>query len=829
MPYFLLICITAWLCLSPSFDQTTALSNQQVVIQSDEPTFEELIGQLNSEEYWEYGAFFELSHFDFESEHQLNIAKQKLESLLNGDDYLKRVAAAELLYQYGHKPARLISVATTSLNEGNAETRSQALQLLSTIGFESRVAIDSIVEAAKDDSSQVRLRVAWCLGNLGPDLKEKSVPPLLELIKDSDDQVSLAAAHALFEVDGPVDSAIRVMIDASSSLELGDLGKDAQPAIGQLLKWLKPNHGIMKRCEAAEALGEIGVASPEVIAGLSAALRDGKTHGFPFGHHTWCVSDYAAKALARLGEPAAIELLKALQDENQRVRANAAFELGYIPDPSDATILKLIQCLSDPSPTVRASATWSLGQIGNSASAAIPELVDLLFDDSDWSSAPAGGGIATSFSVAKHAVDAILKIRPDAEQLMEVIQEKVENESTLNFETARVIESYSAEAIGLTDALRGLLTEQESQIAAAYALAAIYSNHPVDKELRLDLQQIFESRLIQSSREADEDEDHPALDQVAARGLFLLKTPRAIPTLKKALEVAESNEFVGASSDMIFVSMAILNADENSTVSFNKLLTASEHAHWYFDKTAIQFANEELPKLLARNDRLSNDYLNANKLTDLIENSVFISGSDFRNRLFATRIILRSGTQKKWGVANVNLLCRLARDGQKAEVMQLVNILRKCNRETALTICSFLDDEEIYSTGSFFVQSKSDRNFTLRQRAIETLIALGPDCTQFVQPQLTSDNHLFRSAAVIVLGNVHRKDDTFFVEQLVPLINDPSHRVRQAVVQAISELDIHLVRKNKSIQKALETAANDHRKAVSSAARAILQSVASGN
>ena len=33
--------------------------------QDDEPTLEEIIEQLDSEEYFEYGAFFDLSNFDF--------------------------------------------------------------------------------------------------------------------------------------------------------------------------------------------------------------------------------------------------------------------------------------------------------------------------------------------------------------------------------------------------------------------------------------------------------------------------------------------------------------------------------------------------------------------------------------------------------------------------------------------------------------------------------------------------------------------------------------------------------------------------------------------
>jgi len=77
------------------------------------------------------------------------------------------------------------------------------------------------------------------------------------------------------------------------------------------------------------------------------------------------ISTRAMKALTRIGTPAIGYLLRALQDENVRVRRKAATALGDIRD--DVAVPALLEALYDTDEQVRYYAALALGQIGVSS------------------------------------------------------------------------------------------------------------------------------------------------------------------------------------------------------------------------------------------------------------------------------------------------------------------------------------------------------------------------------------------------------------------------------------------------------------------------------
>ncbi len=101
------------------------------------------------------------------------------------------------------------------------------------------------------------------------------------------------------------------------------------------------------RWEAAKALARLG--EPRAIEPLIAALRDEDSD----------VRREAAEALARLGEPRAIEpLIAALRDEDSGVRCETAWVLGRLGDPR--TVEPLIAALRDEDWEVRQAAAEAL-------------------------------------------------------------------------------------------------------------------------------------------------------------------------------------------------------------------------------------------------------------------------------------------------------------------------------------------------------------------------------------------------------------------------------------------------------------------------------------
>lgn len=87
------------------------------------------------------------------------------------------------------------------------------------------------------------------------------------------------------------------------------------------------------------------------------------------------VSDEAQKTLVKIGEPAVIPLIEALQSDNENVLWWAARTLGSIGD--SRAVAPLIKLYEDPpSARIRMAAGLSLGKLGDPH--AIPELVELL-------------------------------------------------------------------------------------------------------------------------------------------------------------------------------------------------------------------------------------------------------------------------------------------------------------------------------------------------------------------------------------------------------------------------------------------------------------------
>lgn len=75
------------------------------------------------------------------------------------------------------------------------------------------------------------------------------------------------------------------------------------------------------------------------------------------------VRQYAALALANLGEPAIEPLKNALLDKNPITRASAAYALGQIGPSAQTSIGRLIKVLQDPDRFARRQAAYALGKI----------------------------------------------------------------------------------------------------------------------------------------------------------------------------------------------------------------------------------------------------------------------------------------------------------------------------------------------------------------------------------------------------------------------------------------------------------------------------------
>lgn len=153
------------------------------------------------------------------------------------------------------------------------------------------------------------------------------------------------------------------------------------------------------RLNAAYALGTIGApAVPALIEIWREASRSGvETESF----------QHATYALSAIGAPAVPALIDTLQDENESIRASAAYALGDIGSAAQEAVPALTQGLRDESALVRRHATEALGLIGQPAPDTVSALSGMLQDEHYWIRDNAARALARLGPAADAAIPAL--------------------------------------------------------------------------------------------------------------------------------------------------------------------------------------------------------------------------------------------------------------------------------------------------------------------------------------------------------------------------------------------------------------------------------------
>lgn len=785
----------------------------------EKPDLDQLIAGLKSEDKEKRLAAIE----DIESYNLMHeratAAIVPLQKLLEDDESIAvRIAAASTLFELDQPAETLIQPAIDGLRDSQEENRIDATYLLLKLDRAAEPAIDDLCTALNDDEEDVRANAAIVLGKLGPDSKTKTAPLLIDLLEDQSTYVRLCAAEALANVDGPLDRAVSTLIAiiqdyneqdsedfglASNAIQcvdvLGDLGVDGAAAIPVLTEALQLG-GIYRQTATAEALGKMGSQAESSVDVLGQALLEGEVHGMPFVHHTWCASDDAATALALIGEKSVPVLLAALTDSEERVRANAAIALGDIPSAARETVPEIAKLLDDEAAPVRANAAWALGKIGPAAKETVPELVKLLFDHSEWDSAPAGGGIATSYSVPWHASEAINRIKPGEEVLIEALNSSLEEYKTINFSVASVIETVGPKAKVLIEPLEEMLDDEELSSAAGYALASI------DPELD-GLRVALEKSLIDSKGE---------IDRVAARGLRLMGkfSKESISKLYQTIEVALQSEFVGGCSDMIECSLAILYVDPADEFAIDNLLLGLQESHPYFDEYSVQEAERLLPGLLDESELLREKWLAQlqDDSDDLHENEVSL------NRLRVAKVLSSTPYSTADSIKTLDrLIARGGRYSLRAEAATVLGLYGEKAKSSVPVLIQFLGQEDEYIVGGDF-HGNGGEAIVVGDKIVQSLANIGPVSIPFLIDKLDSTNHIVRTNAVKALGMIG-DDAELVLQSLCDLTGDPSHLVRREVAIALQRILGDEIDQNQQSKAALNRLAKDRRPSVAQAVR----------
>ncbi len=165
------------------------------------------------------------------------------------------------------------------------------------------------------------------------------IPILLRMIRQKDSPTKLwviafAQKHRLTKRIHFVPAAVRNVQASRAFIVLGDMAKDAVPA---LVKMNDDNISAESRCAIEDALAWIGPAA----------------------------------------KPAIPLLVRATTNANPRVRASALWALGEIHAEPELCVPCLIQALNDSDDWARLSAAHALGKFGTDAKSAVPALTEL--------------------------------------------------------------------------------------------------------------------------------------------------------------------------------------------------------------------------------------------------------------------------------------------------------------------------------------------------------------------------------------------------------------------------------------------------------------------
>jgi HEAT repeat protein len=256
-----------------------------------------------------------------------------------------RLAALQTVDQIGTTRAKIIQ----TLREINPDRRERSVETLKAFEVpDPLIAIvgkdlKAVTRFLKDDDVRFRRGAIEFLEQLG-DQAETALGEVTEALRDSDAMVRWSAARTVRYIPGD-------KVGAEAIRLLGTMLIDPDPDLGRA---------------AAAALEGIGPAAQDAVDWLAFVIANGDTDS-----RNWDTENRVAamNALVSIGSPAAHraipKLLVALADSDVRLRREAAYTLGQIGRPADASYFEqeleaLQKAMSDEDPEVRINASEAI-------------------------------------------------------------------------------------------------------------------------------------------------------------------------------------------------------------------------------------------------------------------------------------------------------------------------------------------------------------------------------------------------------------------------------------------------------------------------------------
>ena len=273
-----------------------------------------------------------------------------------------RVHAASALWKITHRYAELLPVLLESLKHTDEDVCLTAIQTVGEIGANAREAVPLLIALTRSKSLVFPTTSVEALGKIGPDAA-LAVPRLVQLLGHSDDAMRVFPAGALLDIQPDSEMATTVLVQElkGSSGYFWEcaatvLGRHASAARGAipLLRARLNDEDLGTRRTAAVTLWQMTQETDQVLPTLTGLLEPG-VH--------WQSRIAAAEALGTIGpgaKAAVPKLMRALNDEDDGLRAAAATALGKVGRGSRDAIPSLVKRKNDEAFAVRQAATKAL-------------------------------------------------------------------------------------------------------------------------------------------------------------------------------------------------------------------------------------------------------------------------------------------------------------------------------------------------------------------------------------------------------------------------------------------------------------------------------------
>ncbi|MDP6557286.1 MAG: HEAT repeat domain-containing protein [Pirellulaceae bacterium] len=324
---------------------------------------------------------------------------QLVKTVENGDPQ-QRTTALELLLEIGTETKEavpiLVSVSYTDVNERNRSLAERVLEQFSDRQLEVQQLIALL---QRDDKAVRRLAVINALTKIGP-LAKEAVPQLLDELSDEDEMIRGAVINAISQTgvdEANAEKAIEALIKAlaprhepgavnraKAANALGALGSQAKDATGSLISAYRAEESVYNKKSIVYALGRIGVKTDEVVA----TLEEARTHESERGIRILGVEALRQRSeegeLIFLNEEEVILLLiEALKDdikilEESRDAADALVAIGA------PAVTQLTKVLQSADAATRVAAAYALGNIGTPSQPALVMLTKAMQDDDEY-------------------------------------------------------------------------------------------------------------------------------------------------------------------------------------------------------------------------------------------------------------------------------------------------------------------------------------------------------------------------------------------------------------------------------------------------------------